>query len=267
MIVDLPESVSYSPLMGYDPELKAEQFLVLFEGQIVLSSTNSWLWGREEFTGYETSQAIVVGHLDSTSIGFAELCYLPEGYEVISPRQLLTMTSETTFGLLSHGLQILTSRKEHRFCGYCGTENKAEAGEWAMVCPGCGHHAYPRISPCIIVVVKKGDEYLLVQHNRHGKTSTMHTVVAGFVEPGESAEVAVSRELMEETGIKVRNIRYCFSQSWPFPHSLMMGFHAEYESGELVIDNKELCFAGWFHKDHLPQLPPKFTISRQLIDL
>ena len=136
-----------------------------------------------------------------------------------------------------------------------------------MHCDRCEHSVYPRISPCIIVLVIKQEELLLVQHKRHRQPSAMHTVIAGFIEPGESAEEAVHREVMEEAGIKLSSISYQFSQSWPFPHSLMLGFHAEYGSGTVKLEEKELAAGGWFTQGSLPELPPPFTISRQLIDL
>ena len=139
-------------------------------------------------------------------------------------------------------------------------------GEWGRYCDACQQTVYPRISPCIIVAVIRDDEILLVKHQRHGKTNSMHTVVAGFIEPGESAEQAVAREVLEETGLKVSNIRYRFSQSWPFPHSLMLAFEADYVSGEIILEEKELFFGGWFHRDNLPELPPSFTIARQLVE-
>ncbi|USE39479.1 NAD(+) diphosphatase [Endozoicomonas sp. SCSIO W0465] len=210
---------------------------------------------------------IVTGYLHGKSVGIVELSSLTIEADTVSVRALLSVSDSTVYSFLSHALQILTSRREHAFCGCCGQHTGEKEGEWAMVCLNCGHHAYPRISPCVIVLVTRGDEMLLVQHHRHGKASTMHTLVAGFVEPGESAEEAVHREVLEETGLKLSNLHYCFSQSWPFSHSLMMGFHAEYKSGELVLEDEELCFAGWFHRDNPPELPLEFTIARKLVDI
>ncbi|ELU00576.1 hypothetical protein CAPTEDRAFT_101317, partial [Capitella teleta] len=212
-------------------------------------------------------EPLVTGYWHGKAVGIVELLTLPPEVHTTSIRSLLSVSNANVYSLLSHSLQILNSRREHAFCGCCGHEKNVKVGEWVMVCPECSHHAYPRISPCVIVLVTKGDEMLLVRHHRHGKQSTMHTLVAGFIEPGESAETAVHREVFEETGLTLGRLRYCFSQSWPFPHALMMGFHAEYESGELVLEEEELCFGGWFHRDAPPDLPPKFTIARKLVDL
>jgi len=136
--------------------------------------------------------------------------------------------------------------------------------ETAKVCSKCSFTVYPRLNPAVIVGVKKGPEILLTrkrewQRNRYG-------VVAGFIEYGESAEEAVNREVFEETGIEINNLKYITTQFWPFPYQIMIGFLADYSAGELKVDRCELEEAGWFHKDHLPGLPPATSISRFLID-
>ena len=227
----------------------------------------AYLWhSLDEFAGCYDNQAIVTGFLDGVPVGVVELTVLKAGMVSESARFLLSV-SETTFAHLSHSLQIMSARREHTFCGCCGHPMQPRVGEWAMVCVKCDHVCYPRISPCIIVLITRGDEILLVRHHRHGKDSTMHTLVAGFIEPGESAEQAVHREVLEETGLTLGKLKYCFSQSWPFPHSLMMGFRGEYSSGKLAIQEEELCFGGWFHRSNLPDLPPTFAIARKLVDL
>ncbi|HAB74602.1 MAG TPA: NAD(+) diphosphatase, partial [Pantoea sp.] len=120
------------------------------------------------------------------------------------------------------------------------------------------------IAPCIIVAIRRGDEILLANHTRH--RNSIYTVLAGFVEVGETLEQAVAREVMEESNVRVKNLRYVTSQPWPFPHSLMMAFMAEYDGGDLQIDNKELLDAAWYRYDALPQLPPPGTVARRLIE-
>ena len=123
---------------------------------------------------------------------------------------------------------------------------------------------FPRLAPAVIVAVTKGDKILLAHSSEwRGK---LYSVLAGFVEPGETFEECVEREIMEEVGIKVKNIRYFGSRPWPFPHSLMVGFTAEYESGEITIDQVEITDAQWFTSDNLPLVPGKISIARQLID-
>ncbi len=181
-------------------------------------------------------------------------------------RQLMVAGDEEGFRLAGRAWQLATFRRTHRFCGECGAPMTPKAGEWAQVCHH-GHTVYPRISPCIIVAVRKGPEILLAAHRRHYQADDpMYTVLAGFVEAGENLEQCVAREVFEECGIRVRNVRYVASQPWPFPHSLMMGFTADYESGEIKVQDDELVAADFFAADRLPRLPPHGTIARRLIE-
>ena len=155
---------------------------------------------------------------------------------------------------------------DNRFCGRCGTamrrhENPAER---AYVCPACGYTAYPKISPAVIVLVTRGDEVLL-QLNSHYK-SAHWSLVAGFVDPGESLEEAVRREIREESSLEVGDIRYVTSQTWPFPSNIMIGFRAEYASGDLRPDGEEVLESGWFRRGALPPIPRKGSIARQMLD-
>lgn len=168
------------------------------------------------------------------------------------------------FQLAGRGVQLAEFYRSHKYCGYCGHEMYPSKTEWAMLCSHCRERYYPQIAPCIIVAIRRDDSILLVQHTRH--RNGVHTVLAGFVEVGETLEQAVAREVMEESGIKVRNLRYVTSQPWPFPQSLMTAFMAEYDSGDIVIDPKELLEANWYRYDDLPLLPPPGTVARRLIE-
>lgn len=160
---------------------------------------------------------------------------------------------------------LLNWDKSTRFCGYCGCENKRDTKERAKRCPECHRVNYPRISPAIIVGVKKGDK-LLLAHNA-GFKEGLYSIIAGFVEQGETLEMAVKREVLEEVGIRVKNIKYHHSRPWNSVDSLMLGFTAEYESGEIKVDGKEIVDAGWYDKDHLPPvLPNKISTARCIID-
>ena len=182
-------------------------------------------------------------------------------------RSLMEAGYEEAFRLAGRAWQLVNFRRTHRFCGSCGAPSVPSTREWAMVCRE-GHTVYPRLSPCIIVAVRRGAEILLAAHRRHHQpVDPMYTVLAGFTEPGESLEQCVAREVFEESGIRVTNIRYVASQPWPFPHSLMMGFMADYESGELTVQEEELVDAGFFTPAALPRLPPRGTIARRLIEL
>ncbi|WP_437883394.1 NAD(+) diphosphatase [Pseudomonas sp. LRF_L74] len=180
-------------------------------------------------------------------------------------RQYMMQAEHAIFRMLSVAEQVSNWYRDHRFCGRCGTPNQQVAGERCMRCPSCGQDSYARISPSMIVLVTRGDEILLARSKRF--VSGMYSTLAGFVEPGESAEECVAREVREEVGVEVRNVRYMGSQSWPFPHSLMLGFHAEYAGGEIVPQPEEIEDAAWFHVERLPQLPMPQSIARYLIEL
>lgn len=173
--------------------------------------------------------------------------------------------SEDEFSEISRQVQLERWNRQVSFCSLCSAALQPHTEEEiAKVCSGCGHVHYPPISPCIIVLVKRG-EYCLLAHAAKFNAKRYSTL-AGFIEPGETAEQAVIREVKEEVGVNVCNIRYMGSQSWPFPHALMLGFFADYESGEIVPDGVEILEAAWFHRNALPDIPARVSISRRLID-
>ena len=157
-------------------------------------------------------------------------------------------------------------RAVNRFCGKCGAEMRPHENpaERAFVCPTCGYLAYPKLCPAVIVLVSKGDEVLL-QRNSHYKAAHW-SLVAGYVDPGESLEEAVRREIREEASLEVKDLRYITSQTWPFPSNIMIGFRAEYASGTLKPDGEEVIESGWFRRGNLPEIPRPGSIARQLLD-
>ena len=180
-------------------------------------------------------------------------------------RQFLLEGDFAVFRMLGYAAQIGTWARQHRFCGCCGAPLQPLAGQRAMACPSCELQHYPRLSPSIIVLVSRGEELLLARSPRFA--AGVYSTLAGFVEPGESLEQCVQREVREEVAVEVGNLRYIASQSWPFPHSLMLGFHADYLGGEIVPQPEEIEDARWFRLDALPPLPPHGSISRYLIEL
>jgi NAD+ diphosphatase len=160
--------------------------------------------------------------------------------------------------------QLVDWARTHKFCGRCATPTERMKDERAMRCPACGLVAYPRITPAVIVLVQRGDEALLARGVRF--PLPFYSALAGFVEVGETLEDTVAREIREEVGIEVDRIRYFGSQPWPFPHSLMLAFRAEWASGEIAADPREIADAHWFRADALPQIPPRLSIARTLID-
>lgn len=189
---------------------------------------------------------------------------LPEGYSFVKLRQLFGLLTDTHYRLALRAAHIVGWRRNNQFCGRCGAEMSDLTSELAVRCTACGFTVYPRISPAIIVAVTNGNQILLARSSRFppGRFS----VIAGFLEPGETLEDCVRRELKEEVGIEVKDICYFGNQPWPFPDSQMIGFTAKYASGELTIDNDEIVAASWFSADKLPDIPPKDSIARQLID-
>jgi NAD+ diphosphatase len=188
----------------------------------------------------------------------------PAGYKKVLARTLYKQVDEARFAVVGRSLSIVEWDVTHRFCGRCGTPTQLVPGERARRCPVDHTPFYPRIAPAIIVLVTRGDTMLL------GRNATfpepMFSTLAGFVDPGESLEECVAREVKEEVGIDVQDIRYFGSQPWPFGRSLMVGFTAEYAGGDIVVDPKEIAEAHWFTPDNLPRIPPRLSIARQLID-
>ena len=208
-----------------------------------------------------------IGYLDGQPVYLLEF----EGPVAVSNcqwqglRQFMLQTDFEHYRMLAYAAQIGTWAREHRFCGSCGKPMVQVPGERAMHCDRCELRAYPRISPSMIVLITRGDEILLARSPRF--VTGMYSTLAGFAEPGESAEECVIREVREEVSLEVRNIRYMGSQCWPFPHSMMLGFHAEYASGEIIPQLDEIEDARWFRIDALPPLPASRSIARYLIDL
>jgi NAD+ diphosphatase len=160
--------------------------------------------------------------------------------------------------------QILHWERGSRFCARCGGEMERVADVWGRRCRGCDYDHYPHIHPCVIVLVRRGGEVLLTR--KAVWPPGRYSLVAGFLDFGECLEEAVVREVLEETGVLVNNVRYVGSQNWPFPSQLMAGFLADYVGGEVVVEEKELEDARWFPVTALPVLPPKRSIARYLLD-
>lgn len=194
-----------------------------------------------------------------------EACVPPEGMALSGLRALFGALDDSIFALAGRAFQIIDWDRSHQYCGRCGTPTRHRASERARECPSCGQVHYPRIAPAIMALVRRGEELLLARspHFPPG----MYSALAGFVEPGETLEQTLVREVREEVGIEVANLRYFASQPWPFPHSLMIAFNADYAGGEITPEPGEIEAADWFSASRLPPvLPGKISISRRLID-
>jgi NAD+ diphosphatase len=206
---------------------------------------------------------------------------LPPGWRLLPARSALSVGVEASspgesgeasdgpagsgaIGRFFRAFHVVQWRRESAFCGSCGSPNGEAPGELARRCPSCGRIEYPRISPAVIVLIRRDDGRALLAHNRRFVPG-VYSLIAGFTEAGESLEAAVAREIREEVGLEVRETRYVISQPWPFPNSLMLGFTTRYAGGAIRVDGEEIEDARWFSRDELPDLPGAGSVSRYLI--
>ena len=189
---------------------------------------------------------------------------IPQGYELRDLRGLSGALGEPRWAIAGRAVQLIDWDRTHRYCGRCATPTELSPAERARQCPACGLLAFPRLAPAVITLVERDGEALLAQGANFGVP--MYSCIAGFVEPGERLEEAVAREIKEEVGVEVGDIRYQGSQPWPFPHSLMIGFRARWAAGDIRIDPVEIADAAWFRAGELPLIPPGVSIARTLID-
>jgi NAD+ diphosphatase len=189
---------------------------------------------------------------------------IPLGFEWRALRSFLGQVDDLHFDLAGRACQIISWDREHRFCGSCGQETAASPVDNARICHDCNKQFYPRISPCVIVVITREDHCLLARNAAWERQ--YFSALAGFVEPGETVEHALHREVKEEVSIEVENLKYFGSQPWPFPGQLMLGFHAEYKAGEIEVDQREIAEADWWHYQNLPPCPNPYTLSGRLIE-
>jgi NAD+ diphosphatase len=201
---------------------------------------------------------------DGTLAVAAAVTSVPEGLRATHLRGLWGSLGDASFLMAGRAVQVVEWADTHRFCGRCATPMERVPTERCMRCPRCGLLGYPRIAPAVIVLVRRGEEALLARGARF--PGVFYSTLAGFVEIGESLEDTIAREIREEVGIEVKGIRYFGSQPWPFPHSLMVGYFAEWASGDLHPDGSEILDARWYRATDLPPIPPPLSIARRLID-
>jgi NAD+ diphosphatase len=188
----------------------------------------------------------------------------PDGMEFRDLRSLYDDLEEDIFLLAGKAIQIVNWDKNHQFCGRCGAPTENMKNEIAKICPECGFTSHTRLSPAVITAIIKDGKILMAKHS--SATGNPYGLIAGFLEPGETIEDAVGRETLEEVGIKIKNIKYFGSQPWPFPDSLMIAYTAEYDSGKIQVDGKEIIDAQWFTASDLPRIPHKMSIAGELIE-
>ncbi|MGQ0547245.1 MAG: NAD(+) diphosphatase [Betaproteobacteria bacterium] len=228
--------------------------------RLPLQKNHNW-WGSREV------RRLYLGVLSGRQCWAAELpadAAPPGGMFWQGLRALFSVLEDAQFALAGRALQLIDWDRNHQFCGRCGTPTEAKRDERVRVCPACKLSAYPRVAPAVMALVKRQSQILLARspHFPPG----MWSALAGFVEPGESLEQCLAREVAEEVGVQISNTRYFASQPWPFPHSLMIAFVCDWQSGELAPRAGEIEAANWFEVLQLPKLPSRISIARRLID-
>ncbi|MHA6531746.1 NAD(+) diphosphatase [Paenibacillus sp. BAC0078] len=262
----------YIPAVSPDPDFSGSAYWLIFHSGKLLVTETGGLTGIPlaislEELSMTPIRTLYLGTFEDIPCFAAEVAAEtaePEGMAFRPLRPLYELLDEDLFHLAGRGIQLLAWDETHQFCGKCATSTVLSQVEHSRTCPACGQVSYPRIAPAVITAILK-DNKLLLAHSPHF-VNNMYGLIAGFVEPGETLEDCVQREIQEEVGIRVKNITYFGSQQWPFPHSLMVGFLAEYESGEITVDGEELDHADWFELDQLPVIPPHVSIARKIID-
>ncbi|MEN9560456.1 MAG: diphosphatase [Pseudomonadota bacterium] len=247
-----------------NPTLPALHF-VFHGNNILLDEQTQVMWATPEQLA-EAKRTVHLGQWQGHNLGAIAL---PEGVSTAGVFKSLRNTfgkwDEGQIALAGRAHQLLEWQRTHAYCGACGTLNERQPGERAMRCPQCEHSNYPRIAPAMMVLVHKGNQLLLARNVNFpaGRMSAL----AGFLEAGETVEECIHREVKEEVGLEVNNLRYVASQNWPFPHSLMLAFHADYLGGEITTDPNEIAEASWFGPDdELPTLPPSVSVAAYLIN-
>jgi NAD+ diphosphatase len=269
----LQTPASFTPLIAPPQESQqAEDALsfVFHAGRLLVREDGLALPDRSAVAGLELDpQALQpVGLLDGRycQAGWVDdESRVPQGYAWRGLRSLFGELDESVLGVAGRAVQVAEWARTHRFCGACGSGTARLGGERCFKCTNCGHMAYPRISPAMMVLIRKGDSVLLALHTQ--SAVKRFVPLAGFLEAGESVEEAVHREVFEEVGLRVHKLRYFGSQSWPFPHSLMIAFTADYLDGEIRTDPNEILEARWFGPDdEWPERVPHVSVSSVLVD-
>lgn len=250
-----------SPRPSDDPRVPGRAAWARLPAGLALQKNNNPLW-------FEPVRTLYLGRLAGTDCWAAEAPAEapapPAGHAWEGLRSLFSVLDDAHFALAGRAIQLIDWDRQHRYCGRCGTPTEAKTEERARACPACRLTAYPRIAPAVMALVRREGEILLGRspHFPPG----MFSALAGFVEPGETLEQCLAREVEEEVGVKVSRIRYFASQPWPFPNSLMIAFICDWVSGEIRPQAGEIEDAKWFSVLQLPKLPSRISIARRLID-
>jgi len=259
-----------SYFLDVDQLLETDRFVLFFEKQVVVRE-EQFVWTRAQMEPLlnRAFDFLMVEEGDESSVVAVHLkqdISSTLGAEIRSLRSLLFTQGDYAFTVAGKASQVLDWYSSHRYCGSCGAATIHHESQRAVFCANCNQQYFPRINPCAIVLVVRDDQLLLARSARF-KTG-FFSCLAGFVEVGETPEETVQREVREEVGIEVGNIRYIKSQSWPFPSQLMLGYIADYKSGDIIPEPEEIAEAGWYSIDQLPSVPsPDISVAGELIQL
>lgn len=251
-------------LPGKAPVLREGMRVIVWHDGSIVMNDQDIAWPYEEtIARFTTGTPLYVAQINGRHY-FTASCITPPERAVISSLRDVAFIGETQFMLCARARAHLEWREQHQFCSQCGQPVQPVINEFAMECVPCRLRFYPRISPCIIVLITNGRKVLLAQGVKH-REQGWYSTLAGFIESGESAEQAVIREVKEEVNVNVANLTYMNSQAWPFPNQLMLGYFAEYQSGDIVPAAGEIADAQWFDIEQLPKHPPSISIAGWLI--
>lgn len=246
------------------PPARADEVWCVFDGPRLLLQAGAL--PHAEARRWTLTGQHYLGSTDHANVWMAELVGpTPPNTEPLPLRAALMTLGAAWVGPVARAAQLRRFRQSHRYCGACAAPLQAHAHDQGMGCPACGEVYYPRLSPAMMVAVTRGRDILLARAPHFAPS--VYSALAGFVEPGETLEHCVHRETREEVGLDIHRLRYVGSQSWPFPHSLMLAFRAEYLDGDIVPQPGEIEHAAWFDVDALPLIPQSLSIARWLIEL
>ncbi len=262
----------FVPLITPSAPIEGEAWWFVFRGNTILIRRDPTrvelpFVAHPQALGLDPLRTQYLGTLDGRHCFSAECpedAEPPEDLHFAGLRSLFGVIDDATFLLAGRAVQIVDWDRSHRFCGRCGTPTERKEHERSRACPSCGQTHYPRLAPVAMALVRRGRELLLARSPHF--PPNMMSALAGFVEPGESLEECLIREVQEEVGVVVNNLRYFSSQPWPFPHSLMVAFHCDYVSGDITPQAGEIEAADWFTPEQLPVLPHRLSIARRLIE-
>lgn len=264
----------FTPLHAAPEPTDADQWILVAGNQVLMAADldgeppRPLVTAEVDALGDVVSARLILGESGGVVwwTGVLPRKFTPDGDLVLNDlRRLIPVLDAKTFNIAGRATQIADWHRDNQHCGRCGGPLGTSESDRAMVCPDDGFRAYPRLSPAVIVLIEREDGKALLARGVNFPMP-MYSTLAGFVEPGESLEDTIHREIREEVGVEVKNLRYFASQPWPFPNSLMLGYIAEYDSGDIVLDEAEIMDAQWYSADDLPMIPPKASIARTLID-